>query len=96
MYSRRLPTFAFASTKSCLISMGPMSLYTLASSSTTSSSCEPTAKRGYRKSNERRFRVAVWDQTVTTGRKGCTRGASGGQVSLVGMGAAGRGRGIGA
>lgn len=39
MNSKRLPTLLFASTRSCLMSTGPISLNTLASSSSFSSSC---------------------------------------------------------
>lgn len=39
MYSMRFLTLAFASARSCLTSTGPISLYTFASSFTSSSSC---------------------------------------------------------
>jgi hypothetical protein len=41
MYSIRLLTLAFASAKSCFTKTGPISLNTLASSSKSSSSCQP-------------------------------------------------------
>ena len=45
MNSRRLVTLLFASTRSCLMSTGPISLNTLASSSSFSSSCDQTGKK---------------------------------------------------
>ena len=68
MNSNRLPTLLFASTKSCLIKTGPMSLNTFASSSSFSSSCEGKKNCKSKEIDEMRVSVRSWCGFLDSGR----------------------------